>query len=95
MLDSQPVFESRLKATGVGEAHIQELIDAGITSLGTLAFLTNCQPGIGDDKPLIDEIAKILKFNQSNPMPLAVASSIRRIWFEAHSVAMAEMKNKS
>lgn len=96
MLDSAPVFESRLLAAGVEAAHVALITAAGITSLAKLAFLTSCQPGIGDDKPLLDEVAKILQFDAAagNPMPLAVASTIRRVWFEAHSVAMAEVRNK-
>ena len=95
MLDSQPVFEARLAAAGLESAHIVELVAAKIDSLAKLAFMTNCQPGIGDDKELLDTLSKILKYDPSNnPMPASVAASIRRVWYEAHSVAMAEMRQK-
>jgi len=95
MLDSQPVFEARLAAAGLEAAHIAELVSAKIDSLAKLAFMTNCQPGVGDDKELLDTLSKILKYDpSSNPMPAAVSASIRRVWYEAHSVAMAEMRQK-
>ena len=96
MLDSLPVFEARLAAAGLEEIHIRELVDARIDSLAKLAFMTNCQPGVGDDKELLDKLGTILKYDPANgnAMPAAVSASIRRVWYEAHSVAMAEMRQK-
>ena len=94
MLDSTPVFESRLLAAGLDEAHINTLVSKKINSLAKLAFMTNCQPGVGDDKELIAAISVLLLFDQQNPMPADVSASIRRVWYEAHSVAMSEMRQK-
>ena len=94
MLDSLPVFESRLQSAGLEDVHIRGLVSAKIDSLAKLAFMTSCQPGVGDDKELLDAIGAILKFSSGDPMPATVSASIRRVWYEAHSVAMAEMKQR-
>ena len=93
MLDSQPVFESRLIAAGLDPVLVGRLVTAGLKTLAQLAFLTSCQPGQGDDKDLMTELSKLLGYNDTdNVMPGPVASTLRRVWYEAYSVAIAEVK---
>ena len=91
MLDSEPVFTSRMKGTGVSPAAIVALRAAGINTLSRLAFAVSCQPGVGDEKPFIDLMELALGVSPIAPGELA---SLRRCWFEASTVAVAEMRSR-
>ncbi len=49
--DSEAVFKSRALQIGLSEAVVQELLDAGIKTLGSFAFASSYVPGSPDDKP--------------------------------------------
>ena len=94
MLESQPVFESRLRAVGMAENLIKRLTDNGITSMGSLAFICAATPGQGDDSALFTAIEPVMGYDADNAMPTAVKSMIRRLWFEASAVAMAVVRSR-
>ena len=93
MLDSTHVFTARLQSVGLSEPLIRLLVAAGINSLAKLAFLAPCQPGQTDDKVFVDAITPLLGFDDAgNKIPPDVLSVMRRIYFEAQAVAMAEVR---
>ena len=54
-LESTAVFEARALQIGMTVNQLKPLIDAGITSMGDLAFCCSYQPGSGpDETPLVD-----------------------------------------
>ena len=94
MLDSEPVFEARMKGVGLSEAQIQQLTTEGVSTLAKMAFLVGCQPGVGDDSEFVKAASELLGHDQSNPISKGTLASMRRLWFEAHTVALNEVKQK-
>jgi hypothetical protein len=93
-LDSKPVFEARLRSIDVPNHIFEKLRDEGIDTLAKLAFLTGAQPGASDDDKFVDSISKVLGFDANNPIPMGLLAGLRRAWFEAHTVAVAEVRQK-
>ena len=91
ILDSKPTFEARLIACGVSTVHRGLLFAKGIDTLARLAWASNSVPGVGSDT---DFVAVIEAAYQVGPggVDSGDLSSIRRLWFEAHTVGIAEMR---
>ena len=94
MLESQPVFESRLRTVGLPDNLIQRLTAAGINSMGSLAFICTATPGQGDDSSLFEALDPVMGFDADNMMPAAIKSMMRRMWFEASAAALADVKSR-
>ena len=52
-MDSDAVFEERLRKCGVSLTHINSLVNAGINNLAKLAFCCSYNPSMSDEAPLI------------------------------------------
>ena len=94
MLDSVPVFLSRIAAAGLSEALIERMTASGIDTLAKLAFLSPVAANTGDDTQLMTELSDCLGFDEHNPMDAVTKSILRRTWFEAHATAISEVKNR-
>jgi hypothetical protein len=93
MLDSKHVFKSRAQSVGLVDTYITSLENGGIDTLSKLAYICSCQPGSTDDSPFTKIIDRITGHNATdNLIPPGVLSCIRRLWFEAHAVSLAEVK---
>lgn len=90
-LESQAVFKARLQAIGVSAAGITSLEGAGITSMGRLAFCCPGQPGSSDDQPFRDFLTSIW---ETAPVPPGELASLRRAYFEAHTLLIADIRSK-
>jgi hypothetical protein len=91
IVDSEASFVTRAKAIGFPDNLIQKLLDAGINSAAKLAFSCNYTPQSGDDKPLEDMITAA---NGGVAITLGQMSCLRRMFFEAHTLVMADLKTQ-
>jgi hypothetical protein len=91
IVDSEASFLARSKAIGFPQELIQKLVDAGINSAAKLAFSCNYNPQSNDDKPLEDMITAA---NGGNPITLGQMACLRRMFFEAHTLVMADLKTQ-
>ena len=94
MLDSIPVFEARLRAVGVSEPYALLIVSKGINTMAKLAWASSAQPGMGDEKPFIDMLVASLNLASPTDLPPGELSSFRRIWFEAHTVGIADIRQR-
>jgi hypothetical protein len=94
MLDSKPVFLSRLESSGLEEDAVQRLIAGGLDTLAKLAYLAPVSPSSGDDRALMEALKAVMQYDEATPMPVMVQSCLRRIWFESHATAISEVKTR-
>ena len=93
-LDSESVFSTRLLALGIPPAQIRSLQAAGVNNMAKLAFICSVQPGSADDSPFFAALARALGLNSADEISVGDQSAYRRAWFEASTVAIAEVRNK-
>ena len=90
IIDSEAAFRSRALQLGLTEAHLDALKADGIDSFSKYAFCTTYNPQQPDDKVLFDYLEQKL-----GERPVGgVAACYRRLMFEAHTLALAELKSK-
>ena len=89
-LDSEAAFQARAKELGLKDDVIQKLKEGNISSFGNLAFASPYQIGQADEGPLVEALTAILG---RAPTVLELVP-LRRLWFEASTAAMAELKLK-
>ena len=89
-LDSEAAFQARAKELGLKDDVIQKLKEGNISSFGNLAFASPYQIGQADEAPLVEALTAILG---RSPTVLELVP-LRRLWFEASTAAMAELKLK-
>ena len=90
-LESSAVFEARALQIGMSSNQLKPLVDAGISSMGDLAFCCSYQPGSGpDESPLVDFYKKIY----GDDIEVSLMVKLRRLFFEAHTLSVVEMKNR-
>ena len=87
-IESQPVFESRLKASGLTTAIYDEFKAQNIVSLSQLAFISSYTPGGADEAPLIAVFEKVIDREAS----VAERASFRRLFHEAFAAVTTEMR---
>lgn len=90
-LESKPSFKARGLEIGTDPGFLDELIGAGIDSFGKLAFICASNPHSGDDTALVAAVTGLLG---SAPDGIHLVS-LRRLWFEAHAYALADLKSKT
>ena len=59
-VESQPVFESRVKAVGLGKDVLKKFLDQHVVTLSQLAFISPYTPGSADETALIKVFEKLL-----------------------------------
>ena len=95
MLDSTAVFSSRLRDLGLSQ-YSQSLEKNGVDTLGRLAFITTYQPGLAStDEPFVKSMLKALDLQSEGDLSSGDLSQFRRLWIEASTVAISEMRNRS
>lgn len=90
-LESKPSFRARAIEIGAEEAYVDALVAAGVDSFGKLAFICGASPASGDDAPLTQAVTDLLGAAPS----AAEMMILRRLWFEAHAFALADLKSKT
>ena len=94
LLDSKAVFRARLRSIDIPDSVADALEQGGVDTLAKLAFLTSCQPGVGDDGAFVKAVSALLNYDDTNVIPAGLLSGMRRIWFEAHTCAISEVRSK-
>lgn len=86
--ESQAVFEKRVSAVGLDDDVKKALIDGGVQTLATLAFVSEYNPGSSSEKPLIDALETLLKREAS----VKEKAAFRRLFHESYAMVTNEMK---
>jgi hypothetical protein len=94
MLDSEAVFRARLHNAGVSSVHVAGIVGAGCTTLAKLGFCCSAQPGSGDEAPFTNFVVRALSLTSISDISAGELASIRRVWYEAHTVAIAEIRSR-
>ncbi|CAE6911825.1 gpt [Symbiodinium sp. CCMP2592] len=89
-LDSAAAFHARALEIGLPADFLKLLEDGGVTTMGTLAFISPFQVGHSDEKPLIDALKTVVKRDLTQKELFVT----RRLWYEASTTAMGELKQK-
>ena len=93
MLDSQPVFQARLKELDLPDAHFVALKGNGVDTLGRIAYICSLQPGVAaDDSPFVAALVKALNLNSEADLQQGQLSAYRRLWAEAYTVSVVEIR---
>ena len=91
LLDSEPVFETRMAATGLKDDVIQAFQRQGITTMAKLAYSSSSQPG-QDESAFVTMVCKVLGKGSADEIDVGTLSSIRRCWWESHTVALSQIR---
>ena len=87
-LDSEASFASRAKEVGMSDLLLQAFQTANLKTYGSLAFVCRYKPDQTDEGPLFDAIEALI-----GRAPTAGEKiPIRRLFFEAHTLALADLK---
>ena len=87
-VESQAVFEARVKAVGLSDGVLKAFIDGEVRTLATLAFISDYNPGSQSEKSLIETFDKLLKREST----VAERAGLRRLFHEAYALVTAELK---
>ena len=93
MLDSKAVFEARLVSAGMEAGFIRLLLAAGIDTIANMAYCSSSQPGTGDEVSFIKFLCKAFAL-QEDEITTALLAMMRRVWYESHAIALAEVRSK-
>ncbi|CAE7884678.1 gpt, partial [Symbiodinium necroappetens] len=81
-------LKDKAKAYGLPEATTALLVNNGVNTLGKLAFVSAYQPGMADEAPLFTALEEVMGRG-----PTAAEKPIlRRLYFEANTVCLADMR---
>ena len=95
MLDSEPVFRSRLRDLNIADGLAGALKGNGIDTLGRFAFICTLQPGTSaDDSPFINALLKALNLARETDLDQGSLSAFRRLWVESYTVSIAEIRSR-
>ena len=87
-LESKPAFKARALEIGMETQFFDDLAAAHVDTFGKMAFVCAANPTSGDDKPLKAATNSLINRNPDEAEILI----LRRLWFESHTIALADMK---
>ena len=90
-VDSAATFSSRATAVGVEPATLTALTTAGVDTLAKLAFACNYTPNAADDTPFNEFLTAA---NTGTALSLGQVACVRRLFFEAHTLVVADLKSQ-
>jgi hypothetical protein len=95
MLDSEAVFQARIRELGIPDADFVKLKAKGMTSLGRFAYITTIHPGsAADDGPFVQALVRALGLQDEGDLDLGSLAAYRRLWLEAYTVSIAEVRSR-
>ena len=95
MLDSEPVFQSRLRDLNIADRHFAALKANGVDPLGRFAYICTLQPGLAaDDTPFVTALVKALSLPLNTELQQGELSAFRRLWVESYTVSIAEIRGR-
>ena len=89
-VDSQAVFESRIKHAGLSDDIKDKLVAGGIVSMSQLAFISSYTPGSGDETPLIAAFEALL----ARVASVSEKASFRRVFNESFAAVTSQMRQQ-
>ena len=87
--DSKALFLETCVKIGVADLH-KELCKNGWSTLGQFAFSSSYMPGQADDAPFFKGVVRKLALDDGDHR----VSGLRRLFFEAYTVAASEMRRR-
>ena len=90
-LESTAAFAERTTQIGMDASFLKELTDKHLDTFGKLAFVCSCRPNSGDDKPLFEAVKDLI----GKDVPQKETTTLRRLWFEAHSHALVDLEARA
>ena len=89
-LDSTASLKARALEIGMSEGLYNLFRDNGVQTYGAFAFICPYTPGQGDETVLIDATEAIIR----RPLTATEKIVVRRLFFESHTMAIADMKQR-
>ena len=89
-IESTAAFVSRAKTIGVSDDIIQAITAGGVATFGTFAFCCPYVPGNPDEGPFKEAMQSLLGREPN----LGESAGLRRLYYESHALALADMKSK-
>ena len=90
LLESKAVLTSRAKSHGLSSAEIAVLVNAGVDNLAKLAFSITT-PGVNPGEA---ELRGLLNSARPNEVSIGSLASIRRLMFDAQTLAIQNIKSQ-
>ena len=91
IIDSQATFCARARSVGVDPSVLNNFLNAGINTFAKYAFSCQYNPSMSDDAPLVEFITKA---NNDVAVSLGQMACLRRLFFEGHTLMVADMKSQ-
>jgi len=94
-VDSKAVFSARVKALGL-TAVAEKFEELGWTTLGSFAFAAGMPSGAMVDEATFRTrvLVPLFELGEGVPEP-ALSAGVRRLWFEAHSIMIQDLRRHS
>ena len=89
-IESTAAFINRAKTIGLSDEVVNAIENGGVATFGTFAFCCPYVPGQPDEAPFQVALQTIL----GREPTLGEAAGLRRLYYESHALALAEMKSK-
>ena len=89
VVDSEAVFRSRGKLIGLSDEVLDLFRDAGINTMGKLAFASSYVPGSADESAFVDLVKQAI----GRDATLGEMAGVRRLFNESYAATSAEMKS--
>ena len=90
-LESAAAFAARAREIGLDDAVIDLLNRNGVSSFGSLAFITAYRPGQADEQPFLTALRTVLGREPSNPELII----LRRLFFESCTLSISELTQRA
>jgi hypothetical protein len=94
MLDSKAVFLARLRAVGIPDGAATLFCTSGVDTMAKLTFVSNSQPGMGDDSAFLQMLVKNLHLTTVADLNDGELAGWRRVWFESHTIVVSDLRQK-
>lgn len=91
-IESAAYFAGRARQIGITEPTVQELINRGWDSSAAFAYATSYQPGQVDDQAFVQGV--LVAILGANWAASGDAPRLRRLYFESHTMAIADLRRK-
>lgn len=90
ILESSAAFDTRARSHGLSDGEVTTLKNAGVNTLAKLAFSVST-PGVN---PTEVELRRLLNAASPDAVSIGSLSSIRRLMFDAQTLAIQQVKNQ-
>ncbi|CAE7311611.1 gpt [Symbiodinium sp. CCMP2592] len=89
-IDSEATFAARATELGMERDLLDLFVKNNVKTMGALAFVSPYQIGQADEKPLLEALKALI----GRDLTAKELIPVRRLWFEASTTVMGELKQK-